>query len=194
MIKVGLTGNIGTGKSTVAKIFGSLGIPVYHADLEAKKMLETAAVKSKLLEKFGVDIFNQANVDRKKLANLVFDNPQKLKVLNSIIHPLVQKDLERFFSQKKNHPYVIQEAAILFESGFDKNFDKIILITSLKKLATKRVLDRDNIGSLEVEQRRSNQWSQEKKISLADFIIENNEKDMLIPQVLKIHEILLAIK
>lgn len=194
MIKVGLTGNIGTGKSTVARIFESLGVPVYHADLEAKRMLEKESVKKDLLNKFGQDVFDQGNIDRKRLADLVFNNSEKLNFLNSIIHPLVKQDLKDFFNQMQHHPYVIQEAAILFESGFNKDFDKIILVTSTNELANKRVMERDGIHIQEVEQRRANQWSQDKKIGLADFIVENNEKDMLITQVLKTHEKVLALK
>ncbi len=194
MIKVGLTGNIGTGKTTVSRIFESLGIPVYHADQEAKKMLEEPSAKQAILNKFGELVFDQGSVDRKKLAALVFNDAAKLKELNSIIHPLVRKNLADFFIQKKQHPYVIQEAAILFESGFDKNFDKIILVTATDQIANKRVMDRDGTSIREVEQRRSNQWSQHKKIGLADFIIENNELELLIPQVLEIHRTLLSIK
>jgi len=190
MIKVGLTGNIGTGKSTVAKIFESLGIPVYHADMEAKKMLKRDDVKQILRTKFGGNIFLHESVDRKKLADLVFKNAEKLNILNSIIHPLVKNHLAEFFVQMKHHSYVIQEAAILFESGFYKEFDKTILVTCSVELANKRIMNRDGVSQQEAEQRRSNQWSQERKINLADFIIENNEQDLLIPQVLKIHNTL----
>lgn len=192
MIKVGLTGNIGTGKSTVARIFESLGVPVYHADREAKRMLEETTVKEMLVIKFGVNIFENDQVDRKKLANVVFNNSKKLADLNAIIHPLVEKDLEHFFLLMKDHPYVIQEAAILFESGFDKNFDKIILVTSSEKIANSRVMKRDNVGLQEVEQRRANQWSQIRKIALSDYIIKNDEENMLIPQVLDIHQSLIS--
>jgi len=192
MIKVGLTGNIGTGKSTVARIFEALGVPVYHADHEAKKMLERESVKKDLLNKFGLDIFDQGKVDRKKLADLVFNDSEKLNFLNSIIHPLVKQDLEGFFNQMQHLPYVIQEAAILFESGFNKDFDNIILVISSDETANKRVMVRDGIRKMEVEQRRSNQWGQAKKIGLADFIIENNEEELLIPQVLKIHQTLMG--
>ena len=194
MIKTGLTGNIGSGKSTVATIFETLGIPVYRADLEAKKMLETDMVKKVLTETFGKDILLQGKVDRKKLASLVFNDGVKLNVLNSIIHPLVKKDLVTWINQKKEFPYVIQEAAILFESGFYKDFDKIILVVSSDELANKRVMERDGITKQEIKQRRGNQWAQSKKIGLSDFVIMNNEEDMLIPQVLKIHETLMKTK
>jgi len=192
MIKVGLTGNIGTGKSTVARIFESMGIPVYHADVEAKKMLDKESVKKDLLVKFGLEIFDDGIVNRQKLANLVFNNSKKLEELNAIIHPLVKEDLAEFFIENQAHPFVIQEAAILFETGFNKDFDKIILVTSPDELANKRVMLRDGISISEVEQRRSNQWSQEKKVGLSDFIINNDESEMLLPQVLKIHEALLT--
>lgn len=191
MIKVGLTGNIGTGKSTVAKIFESLGIPIYHADLEAKRMLDRETVKEDLLACFGDSVFDKGSIDRNKLAKLVFSNPEKLKILNAIIHPLVKQDLADFFVQMNHHPYVIQEAAILFESGFYKDFDKTILVTSSIELANERVIKRDGVSLLEVQQRRGNQWTQEKKIKLADYIIGNDEQDLLIPQVLKIHQTLI---
>jgi len=192
MIKVGLTGNIGSGKSTVARIFESLGIPVYHADLEAKKMLEVELVKTDLLTGFGQEIFDEGTVDRKKLASLVFNNSKKLDKLNAIIHPLVKEGLTKFFHDNEGHPYVIQEAAILFESKFSKHFDKIILVTSPDELANKRVMQRDGVSVTVVEQRRSNQWSQEKKKGLSDFVINNDESEMILPQVLKIHKALLA--
>jgi len=191
MIKVGLTGNIGTGKSTVSRIFEALGVPVYNADKEAKKLLEKESVKKELFSKFGEDIFNNGDVDRNKLAHQVFKDAEKLNFLNSIIHPMVKKDLEHFFTHNKHLPYVIQEAAILFESGFYQNFDKVIMVTSNESLANQRVVKRDNISVEEIEQRRSNQWSQDKKTKLSDFIIENNENDLVIPQVLEIHKILL---
>lgn len=190
MIKVGLTGNIGTGKSTVARIFESLGIPIHLADQVAKKMLLKESVIELLYNQFGSDVFIQGSVDRKKLADLVFNNPRKLGDLNAIIHPLVRDDLSDFFARMNHHTYVIQEAAILFESGFYKEFDKIILVTSPVELANKRVMERDGISEKDVEQRRANQWSQVKKIKLTDFIIENNEQDLLIPQILKIHNTL----
>lgn len=192
MIKVGLTGNIGTGKSTVARIFESMGIPVYHADVEAKKMLEKESVKKDLLARFGQEIFDDGIVNRQKLASLVFNDRKKLDELNAIIHPLVKEGLSEFFLENQDYPFVIQEAAILFESGFNKDFDKIVLVTSPDKLANKRVMQRDGVSLEEVEQRRSNQWSQQKKIGLSDFIINNDESEMLLPQVLKIHEALMV--
>lgn len=193
MIKVGLTGNIGTGKSTVSLIFEALGVPVYNADIEAKKMLKKESVKKELLRSFGEEVFDGENIDRKKLANLVFNYSKKLQYLHSVIHPLVKTDLLDFFQKMQDFPYVIQEAAILFESGFYKDFDKTILVTSSDELATKRVMKRDRVSEQEVIQRRSNQWSQNKKIDLADFIIENDEKDLLVPQILKIHKSLWVI-
>lgn len=193
MIKVGLTGNIGTGKSTVSLIFEALGVPVYNADIEAKKMLKKESVKKELLRSFGEEVFDGENIDRKKLSNLVFNDSKKLHYLNSVIHPLVKTDLLDFFQKMQDFPYVIQEAAILFESGFYKDFDKTILVTSSDELATKRVMKRDRVSEQEVIQRRSNQWSQNKKIDLADFIIENDEKDLLVPQILKIHKSLWVI-
>jgi dephospho-CoA kinase len=191
MIKVGLTGNIGTGKTTVARIFEVLGVPVFHADLVARELLEKSSVKQLVQDQFGKEIFINQMIDRKQLANLVFNDPKKLNILNSIIHPRVKAALLDWMNQNADHPYIIQEAAILFESGFYKDFDKVILVTSSVELANRRVMERDSIDLKSVEARRSNQWSQDKKEGLSDFIIRNDEDDMILPQVLEIHNKLL---
>lgn len=194
MIKVGLTGNIGAGKSTVSKVFESLGVPVYHADAEAKKFLDHASVKNELRIQFGPDVFTEDRIDRKKLSKQVFSNKALLNKLNSIIHPLVKNDLEEWILRNRSHPYIIQEAAILYESGFYKDYDKVILVYCPYELATQRVMERDNINQAEVELRRNNQWSQERKKELSDYIIYNDEMRLVIPQVLNIHSSLLSVE
>lgn len=187
MIKVGLTGNIGAGKSTVAKVFETLGVPVYHADVEAKKFLNYPDVIKELIVQFGSELFTKGEVDRKKLSSLVFSDSVLLGKLNAIIHPLVKSDLEDWIIRNEMHLYIIQEAAILFESGFYKKFDKVILVHSPLELAAQRVMKRDNVSFEEIERRRDNQWSQERKSKLSDYIIYNDEKQLIIPQVLRIH-------
>ncbi len=187
MIKVGLTGNIGSGKSTVAAVFETLGVPVYHADAESKKFLSHKAVIDSILKKFGDKVFDEKGINRKKLAALVFNDEQALSFLNSLLHPLVREDFERWTTAQTSAPYIIQEAAILFESGFYKMFDKVISVTSPEKLAIARVMARDGISEKDVLMRMRNQWSSEKKKELSDFVINNDGSALVIPQILDIH-------
>ncbi len=188
MIKVGLTGNIGSGKSTVARIFEILGVPVYHSDIKAKGFLSDSEVKEKLRIEFGQAVFTEADIDRKKLANIVFNDKEAIGFLNSLIHPLVRKDFEDWCSINNNEPYVIQEAAILFESGFYKLFDKTIVVSCPEEIAVKRVMKRDQVNERAVRERMKNQWDQEKKKNLSDFIIYNDNGQLVIPQVMHIHK------
>lgn len=172
---IGLTGGIGSGKSTVAKHFEKLGIPVYIADLEAKKILDTTIVIDKIIDAFGEEILETEKIDRKKLAEIVFQQPEKLQILNSIIHPEVAKHFRNWVNENKKYDLVIKEAAILFESGSYKDCDKIILVTAPKETRIQRVIERDNISRAAIENRMANQWSEEKKEKLSDFIIINED-------------------
>ena len=192
MIKIGLTGNIGSGKSTVARIFNVLGIPVYNSDEKAKEFLHTEEVKENLVMKFGPSILNGLEIDRRELANIVFNDKEALDFLNSMIHPLVRKDFEDWCISNNKVPYVIQEAAILFESGFDKLFDKTIVVSCPEEITVDRVMKRDKVSELAVKERMKNQWSQEKKKELSDFIVYNDNEQLLVPQVLKIHKELIS--
>lgn len=194
MLKVGLTGNIGSGKSTIARIFEVLGVPVYHADEEAKKFLNQTDVVDKLQKHFGDSILRDGEIDRKELAEVVFNDPEALSYLNSLIHPLVKNDLHEWMKEQKHHEYIVQEAAILFESGFYKDFDKVILVSCSEELANKRVMERDGVSEEEVVKRRRNQWNEGKKKQLSDFIVKNEEDKLIIPQVLEIHKKLLKNK
>ena len=186
MIKVGLTGNIGSGKSIVARIFEILGVPVFRADEVAKKILFDSDVKEILKDKFDKKIFTGKNINRKALAEIVFKDKESLSFLNSVIHPLVKKSLEQWLDNNKDQKYIIQEAAILFESGFYKEFDKVITVASPENLAIKRVMERDGVGEEEVKSRQKNQWSQERKVEMSDYVIYNDNTKPVIPQVLKI--------
>ncbi len=188
MIKVGLTGNIGSGKSTVARIFEILGVPVYHSDKKAKEFLSVPEVKDKLKTEFGQTVFAGNEIDRKKLANIVFNDKEAIGFLNSLIHPLVRKDFENWCSINNTEPYVIQEAAILFESGFYKLFDKTIVVSCPEEIAVEHVMKRDQVNERAVRERMKNQWDQEKKMKLSDFIIYNDNEQLLIPQVMHIHK------
>lgn len=170
---IGLTGGIGSGKTTIAKYFESKGIPVYIADNEAKKIMETETVIGKIIDVFGSDSIESGKVNRSKLAALVFNNPEKLKILNSIIHPEVKKHFTNWVKLQKNYPFVIKETAILFESGSYKECDKIIMVTAPEEIRKNRVMERDKISKEEVEARMANQWKEEQKIPLSDFVIPN---------------------
>ncbi|MBL7868080.1 MAG: dephospho-CoA kinase [Flavobacterium lindanitolerans] len=172
---IGLTGGIGSGKSSIAKHIESLGIPVYIADTEAKKILDTADVIAKVIALFGDDILENGKIDRKKIAALVFQDPEKLKKYNAIIHPEVYLHFQNWVKQYNNYPLVVKEAAILFESGSYKDCDKIILVTAPKENRIQRVMKRDAVTREAVEQRMSHQWDDETKKSMSDFVIENIE-------------------
>lgn len=188
MIKVGLTGNIGSGKSLVAGIFEVLGVPVYHADAEAKRMLEDPVIIGEVTALFGDGVLAEGQIDRKKLATIVFNDKIALDKLNGIVHPYVRKDLERWIGRQEGQPYILQEAAILFESGFNAFFDKIIVVTCPVDVAITRVMKRDNAGESDVRARMANQWPEQKKADMADYLINNDGAELVIPQVLKIHK------
>jgi dephospho-CoA kinase len=188
MMRIGLTGNIGTGKSTVARVFEVMGVKVYHADMQAKKLLYSREVIDQIAHLFGDEVINsEQQVDRTALAEIVFNDKTKLAALNNLIHPLVEADFEHWCALQKSEVYVLQEAAILFESGFDRLFAATILVTAPEELCLVRVMKRDGVTPEKVTDRMNNQWSQEKKMELAQYLIINDEKKLIIPQVLKIH-------
>lgn len=190
MIKVGLTGNIGSGKSTVASVFETLGVPVFHADVEAKKILSGKEVIDLLVNEFGSSILSGSLIDRGALAKIVFKDKDALTTLNSIIHPRVRKSLISWMETKQDYKYIIQEAAILFESGFNKFFDKTIVVSCPEEIAIRRVIERDGVDENDVKARIQNQWSEQRKVELADFVINNDGTRLVIPEVIEIHKIL----
>ena len=188
MLKVGLTGNIGSGKTVVAGIFSTLGVPVFYADAEARKLYERVEVKAILKGLFGDGIFGEdGNIDRKALADIVFPDQAKLHTLNQVIHPLVRESFGRWMLERKDVPYVLYEAAILFESGYYKDLEKVILVMAPEETRIKRVMDRDHSTRDEIMARISRQWEEERKVKLSDFVIRNDETESVIKQVLKIH-------
>ncbi len=192
MIKVGLTGNIGSGKTTVCKVFETIGIPVFNADLVARAILEEPAVAGIIGNQFGNSVLTSAGkVSRADLARLVFNDKELLKRLNQIIHPLVGENFDRWASDHNNFPYIIHEAAILVESGIYKNFDKLIVVSAPLWLRIKRVMDRDNVSKSEVMARCSNQLPQDLLEEKADFIIVNDGDVAVLPQVLEINDLLI---
>jgi dephospho-CoA kinase len=188
MLKIGITGGIGSGKTTVCKMFETLGVPVYYADLEAKKIIDTDDTQAEIVKLFGTSILNSENkIDRKKMADLVFNDKNKLEQLNKVVHPAVAKHFDNW-ANSQHSVYVLKEAAILFESGSNKQVDKVIVVTAPLELRIKRVCDRDKVSPQEVLNRINNQMSDVEKIKLADFIVVNDEKELLIPQILAIHQ------
>ncbi|MCW3102357.1 MAG: dephospho-CoA kinase [Bacteroidetes bacterium] len=190
MIRVGITGGIGSGKSTVCRVFEVLGIPVYYADAEAKKLLDAPPILSALLENFGNELLEGEHINRKRLASLVFSDPAKLALLNSIVHPAVKKHFLDWCDAHTHAPYVLKEAAILFESEAYKQVEKVITVTAPSEIRMARVMKRDGATREEVEKRIASQLSDEEKIKRSDFVLLNDEEQLLIPQIISIHEAL----
>jgi dephospho-CoA kinase len=191
MIKIGLTGGIGSGKTTVAQIFEVLGVPVYYADDAAKKLMnDDEDLKKKIIKYFGEASYLDGILNRDYLAANVFSDPKKTKLINSIIHPATIADAEKWMDVQTT-PYAIKEAALIFESDADKKLDLVIGVYANETLRIKRVMARNNISEAAVKLRIKNQMSEETKMSLCDAVILNDEEDLLIPQVVAFHENLL---
>ena len=191
-IMIGLTGGIGSGKSVVAKVFATLGIPVFNADDEAKRIMQTSPeIKTKLIEQFGADIYNAHGLDKEKLATIVFNDPFQLQLLNAIVHPVTIQAAKDWAAKQKS-PYVIKEAALIFESGAADGLSKVIGVTAPLSLRTHRVMQRDGITKDQVDARMRNQISDTIKMRLCDYVIENNNQKMVIPQVLEIDKAIRA--
>jgi dephospho-CoA kinase len=185
---IGLTGGIGSGKTTVAKIFEHLQIPVFVADEVSKSLLDSDAhLQASLKELLGPELVKQGKVDKAYMANLIFNDVELLKKVNALIHPAVARAFKNWYAQQEAD-YVIREAAILYESGSHVDCDKVIVVSAPKALRLERVMKRSGETEVQVRQRMSKQWPQSKKEALADYIIHNDHQEMLIPQVLRIHE------
>jgi dephospho-CoA kinase len=187
---IGLTGGIGSGKTTVSKMFEHLGVSIYNSDLEAKKIMQMPELIVLLKNNFGNSFFENDILNRSKLADLVFKNSEKLKELNAIVHPFVKKDFMIWVKNNNDQKFIIKESAILFESKINIDCDKIITVVSPLSLRMKRIAARDNLGFHEIVKRINNQLSDEKKVENSDFVIENTDLEMTKCQVLKIFKIL----
>lgn len=193
MLKVGITGGIGSGKTFVSKIFESLGVPVYYSDERAKWLMQHDSVlKSKLIALLGENSYKGDTLDRSYIAEKVFSNPTLLKQLNELVHPCVREDFNAFCARQTNAPYILNEAALLVESGSYKQLDLLIVVTCPTEKRIERVMARDNVSREQVLERIKNQRSEEEKISLADFIIHNNDDTSPEKQVSEIHRIILS--
>ena len=191
MKKIGITGGIGSGKTYVASVFQSLGIPIFNADIQAKKIMTSSRKLIKLVkEEFGNDIYKDSDLNKEKLASIVFSDSDKLQKLNSLVHPIVKEEFNNWY-KKQTSPYVIKEAAILFESNSHIGLDAVICVSAPLGLRMKRLLNRDDYSEKEIKKRIENQISQEEKQKLSDYIIVNVEKELLLPKIIKIHKELL---
>jgi dephospho-CoA kinase len=186
MKTIAITGNIGSGKTTISRIFESTGIPVFYADEEAKKLYAIPEVILKVKSLFGEHVFENNTISFKKLAELVFNDPESLKKLESVIHPLVATAFMQWAEQQKNKDCVIMENAVLFEGGFDKLFDVIIVVTCPEQIRLKRIIERDQITEEVFYQRAQFQWDEAMKISRSQFHIANDNIAPVLPQVWKI--------
>lgn len=192
MKRIGVTGGIGSGKTIVCRIFSTFGIPVYNADQAARRLMnESTDIHRQLQQTFGNEVIGEFNKpDRSKIASIVFGNPEALIKLNNIVHPAVFNDFVAW-EQNQNAPYTIREAAILFESGLYKKLDHVIIVDAPEQLRIERVRERDQRDEDGIRKIIRSQWSSEEKIKLAWKTIINDEQQLLIPQVLEIHNLLL---
>lgn len=191
MLKVGLTGGIGSGKSTVAKIFELLGVPVYDADAASKRLYHSSKeLKASLKQHFGEDIYSDEQLNRLRLAEIVFNDPHKLDLLNELVHPPTLEDA-RAWMQAQTAPYIIKEAALLFESGSAGDLDYIIGVDAPEPLRIKRAMERDKSTLADIKKRMQRQIEERIKMKLCDFIIRNDEQELVIPQVIDLHSRLL---
>ena len=192
MLKVGITGGIGSGKTTVCKMFEKLGVPVYYADDRAKYLMQHEHFLIDQIKKnFGEEVYVNGTLDRKLLAAKVFNDKTKLDLLNSLVHPAVYRDTERWVEEQKEKkvPYILKEAALLVETGSYKALDKLIVVTAPMNTRIERVSERDKVEVNEVQARINNQLPEEEKVKLANYVITNNGSlEGLEQQVLKIHE------
>lgn len=193
MLRIGLTGGIGSGKTTVARIFQSLGIPIYSSDIEAKRLMtEDATVRLQLLDRFGNATYPDGKPDFKFLSNIVFNDPAALDDLNRIIHPATIADAKNWMSEQ-HAPYVIKESALLFESGAAEGLDLVIGVYAPKALRIQRVMQRSSISRDAVIARMDRQISEEIKKRLCDRVIVNDEQRPLLQQVLDLHAELIGL-
>jgi dephospho-CoA kinase len=194
MLRIGLTGGIGSGKSTVAQIFEVLGIPVYYADIEAKRLMNRdAELKNSIIKNFGEDAYKDGLLNRAYISSIVFKDHAKLDLLNSIVHPATIKDGESWMKKLETStlhsvPYAIHEAALIFEAGVAQGLDFVIGVYAPLPLRIKRVMERDKVTKEEVLKRMNRQIDEETKMKLCDFVITNDEQQLVTTQVLNLHE------
>lgn len=188
MFTVGLTGGIGSGKTTVCRVFSVLGIPVFNSDEQAKLLLQDdPEVKAAVLQLFGSSVYPAGVLDKKALAQLVFNDPKALAGLNAIVHPAVRRAFQEW-AESQQAPYVINEAAILVETGAYPSFDRLVTVEAPEDVRLARVMARDGSPEEQVRQRMSNQATEAQRREVAYAVIENDGHSMVLLQVLALHE------
>ena len=192
MIKIGLTGGIGSGKTTVAEVFAQLGISIYLSDDRAKAlMVNDEELQTAIVSLFGEESYASGQLNRSYIASKVFSDKKDLERLNALVHPALKKDFDLWCIEQTS-PYILKEAAILFESGANKGLDKVILVEAPAEIRLSRVMKRDKVSSESVLARMEVQWSDERKKSFSDYVIRNDDKCSVLEQVLKIHNELIS--
>jgi len=196
MLKVGITGGIGSGKSTICRLFELLGIPVYYADDRAKWLIQNdPTLKTNIVKHFGNSSFtNEGIYNRAYMADIVFNAADKLALLNALVHPVVKQDSQNWLARNASYQYVIKEAALLFESGSYRQLDRTLFVYAPRELRIKRVMERDGVSREVVESRMNAQWPDDKKKSLANDIIYNDGSQSIILQVLKFHRLYSSVR
>ena len=192
MLKVGITGGIGSGKSIITNVFRNLGVPVYNSDNVAKKIINTDLnLKKQLINNFGESIYlPNGKINRSLLSKIIFSDRKALEKVNSLVHPAVKQHFIKWMEMKHEYSYILKEAAILFESGTYKNLDAVVTVYSPVNLRISRVVKRNGISREQVISKINNQLSDEEKMKRSDYIIYNDDRLLVVPQVLKLHETL----
>ncbi len=187
-IVIGITGGIGSGKTTVCNVFSLLGIPVFEADGEARRLMNSNnKIKKALLGLFGEKAYTAGGqLNRQLVASVIFQNNKIRTKVNELVHPWVRKEFHKWLEWKKHYPYVIYEAAILFETGFYEEMDYSILVTAPEKQRISRIMQRNGITEPKVRERMKSQWPEEKKKKVADLCLENDNKNMILPDIIRI--------
>ena len=195
-LRIGITGGIGAGKSTICTIFEQIGVPIYDADSRAKWLMQNEPeLKKEIKNSFGWDVFTRKEeLNREYLAKVVFNNQEKLELLNSLVHPAVKQDYEQWTIQHREKPYSLKEAALLFESNSYKNLHKVIVITCPIEMRIERIMKRDHVKKEDVLKRIQNQSTDKQRLEKADFVIFNDGRRSLIEQTLKIHNEVLELR
>ena len=193
MLRIGLTGGIGSGKTTVAKIFEVLGVPVYYADDAAKRLMsENESLRGEIIRQFGKGAYSGTLLNRSFLGDLVFKDPAKLASLNAIVHPATLLDAKHWLSMQTTH-YAIKEAALIFEAGAHKDLDYVIGVSSSASIRIQRIMKRDGLSREEVSARMDKQMNETIKMKLCDFVLINDEKQLLVPHVIALHDQILKL-
>ncbi len=188
MLKVGITGGIGSGKSFVAKIFATMGIPVYNSDIRAKELMHSnLELKQGIIELFGEEAYVNDKLNRPYIAKIVFGDKAILQKLNNLVHPAVAIDTYQWFQAQAHQPYALKEAALIFETNTHTLLDKIICVTAPDELRIQRVIERDNTDEAAVKSRMNKQIPQSEKAERSDFVINNDQVEALLPQINRVH-------